>query len=370
MVQSIRKRNLAVMSVLTLAFLFAVFSGCSAAGRKTNAVQEQQGFVNQSFDETKALLTVGGESVLPDDERLSLLPQLGFGVLLPETWSGFADALTFVAVEQGICVGFLPPSVMKDLESMSEAEIEAFDFASLYANQLPLIKILFEDSEKGEEAIKAENRLYQSLDKIASLDGKTYYIAYNDTISDEGNPEFKPSDIEAFETLAASIPEIKEGIAIFPIQKSPDGELISDESLRSLEAVDMNGNKVTADIFSAYDLTMINIWATWCGPCVDEMPDLAELYRTLPNNVNLITICVDGAEESETAKQVLQRSDAGFVTLSGDEELKNGLLANIVGYPTTIFVDSNGTVVGDPFVGAWPKEGYEREIEKRLAQLG
>ncbi len=37
----------------------------------------------------------------------------------------------------------------------------------------------------------------------------------------------------------------------------------------------------TQDIFSKYDLTMVNIFTTWCSPCVNEIPDLEKLYQEM-----------------------------------------------------------------------------------------
>lgn len=48
-------------------------------------------------------------------------------------------------------------------------------------------------------------------------------------------------------------------------------------SFGKFTTTDLNGNEVTEAMFADYDLTMINIWATFCGPCINEMPHLGEL---------------------------------------------------------------------------------------------
>ena len=351
-------------AVLLIAALFsAILAGCTGNTKKT------EGIVNPSFDESKALLTVGGESVQPENERLSLLPQLGLGLMLPEGWEAYTDNMTLVAVEQGLCIGFLPPSIVPEYEKMSEEELENFDFESLYARQLPLVKVFFASSEKSMDELKTENSQYQSLERLAALDGNVYYIACNTAAPKRENPWLTQSDIELFEKLSSAAGKLRNGIVIFPIQKAPWDDMIPEEELRALKAVDLNGNEVRAEIFADYDLTMINIWATWCGPCVQELPELAELHASLPKNVNLITICADGAEEAEAAKGMLLESGASFVTISGDESLRSGLLKNVAAYPTTIFVDRNGSVVGSSFPGAWSQEEYWEEIESRLETL-
>ena len=45
----------------------------------------------------------------------------------------------------------------------------------------------------------------------------------------------------------------------------------------SFESTDLDGNKITSDIYSNNKITMINIWGTFCGPCIREMPELAQL---------------------------------------------------------------------------------------------
>ncbi|MCI6809084.1 MAG: redoxin domain-containing protein, partial [Spirochaetia bacterium] len=44
-------------------------------------------------------------------------------------------------------------------------------------------------------------------------------------------------------------------------------------------AKDINNKNITSEIFEDAELTMINIWGTFCGPCIKEMPDLAQLNK-------------------------------------------------------------------------------------------
>lgn len=115
--------------------------------------------------------------------------------------------------------------------------------------------------------------------------------------------------------------------------------------------VDMDGNEVTEAIFADYDVTMVNIWATWCGYCVEEMPIFATLKDSLPENANLITICEDAADDPELASQILQAAGANYVTLQANEEIYRQILRGVYGFPTTIFLDSEGKAIGDAIVG-------------------
>jgi len=81
----------------------------------------------------------------------------------------------------------------------------------------------------------------------------------------------------------------------------------TNSDLSSFVTINLSGEDITEEIFSDYDVTMINIWATWCPPCIDEIQSLGELKRQLPDNFNLISICTDGGQDSSSAKIFLHR---------------------------------------------------------------
>lgn len=118
-------------------------------------------------------------------------------------------------------------------------------------------------------------------------------------------------------------------------------------TLASFTTTDIDGNEVTQDVFADYDLTMVNIWATWCGYCITEMPELSELYGRLPANTNLITICNDASSEMDLAKEILADCNAEFLTLQGSDDITEGIVKYVPGFPSTIFVDSEGNLVGN-----------------------
>ena len=123
------------------------------------------------------------------------------------------------------------------------------------------------------------------------------------------------------------------------------------EGLTSFTTTDTDGNIVTEDIFAPYDITMVNIWATWCGYCVDEMPEFAELKNRLPENANLITICTDAAEEAELTAEILAASNANFQTLTLSQEMVDQLVGYVSAFPTTFFLSSEGKILVEPIVG-------------------
>jgi len=139
-------------------------------------------------------------------------------------------------------------------------------------------------------------------------------------------------------------------------------------------ATDMEGNTVTEAIFADYDLTMVNVWSTWCGYCIEEMPAFPGLKDSLPENVNLITICEDASIETELANLILDTVGANFTTLVGTAEMfYGGMLSDVYAFPTTLFYDSEGRLVGEAFAGVPsledPAGAYLSIVEDRLAVL-
>ncbi len=134
----------------------------------------------------------------------------------------------------------------------------------------------------------------------------------------------------------------------------------------------LNGDTISSDIFEAYDLTMVNLWATWCPPCVGEIEELQKVYAALPEGANLIGMCLDGEEEPELAKQILADNGAKYENLASFQgDNIPAFLATVEAIPTTLFVDSKGNLVGEPVVGVPrgnPSEAYLQIIQERLAQ--
>ncbi len=143
------------------------------------------------------------------------------------------------------------------------------------------------------------------------------------------------------------------------------------EAMPEFSVKDLEGNTVTNDIFSQADITVVNFWATYCSPCINEMPELNEWSESMPENVQLIGIVADvPSEDSDQyalAQQVVEKTGVKFVNLLAGEEF-NPLIREIVGVPTTFFVDSEGKFVGSPIVGA-DVAGYKSFVEGYLDAL-
>ena len=139
-------------------------------------------------------------------------------------------------------------------------------------------------------------------------------------------------------------------------------------NMPEFSTTDMDGNKVTNDSFADYDLTVVNFWATYCNPCIDELPELAEWKKELPDNVNLIGLLVDvdekDSDQYKLAEKIISQTGADYQHLIATEEFDD-MISNLVGVPTTFFVDSTGKIIGEPFAGA-DVSAYKQTVEDYL----
>ena len=108
----------------------------------------------------------------------------------------------------------------------------------------------------------------------------------------------------------------------------------SDDSAETFQltftAKDLDGNEVDQSVFANAKLTMMNIWATFCGPCINEMPELGELAAEGGTNYQIIGVCADlnGTEDMlEDAKEIVSQTKANYLPLQPSEDMYPGLTA-------------------------------------------
>lgn len=84
----------------------------------------------------------------------------------------------------------------------------------------------------------------------------------------------------------------------------------SDAELAKFVAKTLSGDSYTQDDLAEVDVTLFNFWATYCAPCIREMPEVAAFVKKLPDNVRIVTVCLDGQGNEEKAEEIL--AEAGF----------------------------------------------------------
>ena len=91
-------------------------------------------------------------------------------------------------------------------------------------------------------------------------------------------------------------------------------------------------------------VVVLNFWATWCGPCKEEMPALDRLSRRFdPRDVAILTITT---EHERTSIQQFMKQLGSTLPVLLDEQRDVSLAFMVRGLPTTVFIAENGAIVG------------------------
>jgi thiol-disulfide isomerase/thioredoxin len=112
---------------------------------------------------------------------------------------------------------------------------------------------------------------------------------------------------------------------------------------------------------------LLNLWATWCAPCREEMPSLARLEDSLGSDrFQVVALAVDKAGLAG-AQKFLEQTGAKSLALFADPTARGGTKLKVVGMPTTILIDAQGREIGR-LVGpaAWDSPEAKRLIEAQL----
>jgi thiol-disulfide isomerase/thioredoxin len=126
----------------------------------------------------------------------------------------------------------------------------------------------------------------------------------------------------------------------------------------------LDNETVDESIFAAHDVTFINYWATWCGPCVRELPELEELYQKYKGKIGFIGICDDAADSAgaSRAKGILEKSGATYTNLMVFDEAFS-IFGAINAVPCSVIVDKDGKPLCENIVGAVGNDMYSRYID-------
>ena len=131
----------------------------------------------------------------------------------------------------------------------------------------------------------------------------------------------------------------------------------------TFETTDLDGNPVSsAELFGQHEITMVNVWATWCGPCVGELGELQALYtRFLEKDCAVVGLLID--QDVDEARRLLAENGVTYPVVYSPDDLPITCTA----IPTSFYVDRSGAYLGKKFVGAVPAR-YEPALDALLEQ--
>lgn len=133
----------------------------------------------------------------------------------------------------------------------------------------------------------------------------------------------------------------------------------------AFELKNLDEETVTEAMFSEHELTLVNIWGTTCAPCIREMPELEKLQNNYKDEgLKVVGIIADG--NYLAGREIVNALLLTYEHIIPDEDFALGYLSQFQFVPTTLFVNSDGEIIGNPMVGAYDYETFEETVKDHL----
>ena len=196
-----------------------------------------------------------------------------------------------------------------------------------------------------------------------------------DSFSEE-EYETLSKDIETIRGIEEEIAKLEKESAAS--ESSDNASSKSDEStgvFKGFKGKDLDGNDVDDSLFAKNKVTVVNFWFSGCKPCVGELSKLNELNETLKEmGGEVVGINTDTLDNNEAgikeAKEILKAQGASYKNLTFDSNSTVGKYAgNIMAFPTTVLVDKDGNIVGEPFMGGIDDQSNYDQLMKQIQSV-
>ena len=303
------------------------------------------------------------------------LKSLGYTVKNPDLWDGLEGTVFFYPASSS--------SLLDDPEvflstiyylPVNEDDVDGEEEAEASMDMVTIPGVIFSIRGDRDQMLKAlgdlgftdnlsEDEIEAGLVQVGEADDYNFFLL--SSLDEDYAAGLDEKFAEDYKKLPALLEEmLKEAEYNAPVDpmKTLEGKTLS------FTTTDLDGNTVTsADLFKDNEVTMVNLWGTWCHNCVDEMEELAAIHdRIKENGCGIIGIEYEEDPSEDTyqkARDLMKEKGTNYPNVLIPEG--NEILDMVSGFPTTFFVDREGKILSKPIVGAKVSE-YEPTVEALL----
>lgn len=314
------------------------------------------------------------------DESVKL-DEIGLSYTIPKEWAKGENVnlMPFSYVTQDspiyakVTYEYAPDENLDELNDLnSEIPLEEL--------MTPLFEFIVVKEENLEtEEVKAEKEKFLSCEELPSQEEYHFFILWEPA---DGVAHLSIDAGETYTDMEEGIPAFIETIETFVPTPPAESDLPSQEEIAAMDegyfnfiSTDLDGNAVASTMFYDYDITMVNFWASYAYPDINELDELQKFYTQLQEkhpNVNMIQVLIDTPDDAaeEVIAQAYEESGVTFTGISPDKNMASWIMENLEGLPTTIFVDDTGKIIGDTIQKVQTADVYMDATEALLEELG